>query len=51
VDLIDFICFFIVQGIFEPDLGTSIRHKIGLFPLIYFALYYEDFRKDIRQSI
>lgn len=43
--------FFIVQGIFEPDLGTSIRHKIGLFPLIYFALYYEDFRKDIRQSI
>jgi len=43
--------FFIVQGIFEPDLGTSIRHKIGFFPLIYFALYYEDFRKDIRQSI
>ena len=43
--------FFIVQGIFEPDLGTSIRHKIGLFPLIYFALYYEDFRKDIRQDI
>lgn len=43
--------FFIVQGIFEPDLGTSIRHKIGLFPLIYFALYYEDFRKDIRQGI
>jgi hypothetical protein len=34
--------FFIVQGIFEPDLGTSIRHKIGLFSLIYFALYYED---------
>jgi hypothetical protein len=43
--------FFIVQGVFEPDLGTSIRHKIGFFPLIYFALYYEDFRKDIRQSI
>jgi len=43
--------YFIVQGIFEPDLGTSVRHKIGLFPLIYFALYYEDFRKDIRQSI
>ncbi|MGO4817159.1 hypothetical protein [Flavobacterium sp. W22_SRS_FP1] len=43
--------FFIVQGIFEPDLGTSIRHKIGLFPLIYFALYYEDFRKDTRQII
>lgn len=43
--------YFIVQGIFEPDLGTSIRHKIGLFPLIYFALYYENFRKDVRQSI
>lgn len=43
--------YFIVQGIFEPDLGTSIRHKIGLFPLIYFALYYENFRKDIQQSI
>lgn len=43
--------YFIVQGIFEPDLGTSVRHKIGLFPLIYFALYYEHFRKDIRQSI
>ena len=43
--------YFIVQGIFEPDLGTSIRHKIGLFPLIYFALYYEHFRKDIQQSI
>ncbi len=42
--------FFIVQGIFEPDLGTSIRHKIGLFPLLYFALYYEDFRKDVQQS-
>jgi hypothetical protein len=38
--------FFIVQGVFEPDLGTSIRHKIGVFPLLYFALYYENFRKD-----
>lgn len=43
--------YFIVQGIFEPDLGTSIRHKIGLFPLIYFALYYENFRKEIQPSI
>jgi hypothetical protein len=43
--------YFIIQGIFEPDLGTSIRHKIGMFPLIYFALYYEYFRKDIQQSI
>jgi hypothetical protein len=39
---------FIVQGVFEPDLGTSIRHKIGVFPLLYFALYYENFRKDIQ---
>lgn len=37
--------YFIVQGIFEPDLGTSIRHKIGLLPIIYFSLYYEDFRR------
>jgi hypothetical protein len=43
--------YFIVQGIFEPDLGTSIRHKIGMFPLIYFALYYEYFRKDVQQNI
>ena len=32
-----------VQGVFEPDLGTSIRHKIGFLPLIYFALYYDRF--------
>ena len=40
--------FFIVQGVFEPDLGTAVRHKIGIFPLIYFALYYESFRKEFR---
>jgi hypothetical protein len=38
--------YFIVQGIFEPDLGTATRHKIGIFPLIYYALYYEYFRKE-----
>lgn len=37
--------YFIVQGVFEPDLGTAIRHKIGVFPLIYFALYYENLRE------
>jgi hypothetical protein len=37
--------YFIVQGIFEPDLGTSIRHKIGFLPIIYFALYYENFKR------
>jgi len=35
--------YFMVQGIFEPDLGTSIRHKIGFLPIIYFAMYYEHF--------
>lgn len=37
--------YFIVQGIFEPDLGTSIRHKIGFLPIIYFAIYYENFKR------
>jgi hypothetical protein len=37
--------YFIVQGIFEPDLGTSIRHKIGFLPIIYFAIYYEHFKR------
>jgi hypothetical protein len=40
--------YFIVQGIFEPDLGTATRHKIGIFPLIYYALYYEYFRKELQ---
>jgi hypothetical protein len=40
--------YFIVQGVFEPDLGTAIRHKIGVFPLIYYALYYEYFRKKLQ---
>lgn len=40
--------YFIVQGVFEPDLGTAIRHKIGVFPLIYYALYYEHFRKKLQ---
>jgi hypothetical protein len=40
--------FFIVQGVFEPDLGSAVRHKIGVFPLIYYALYYDHFRKKIQ---
>lgn len=40
--------FFILQGVFEPDLGSAIRHKTGIFPLIYFALYYEHFRKELQ---
>lgn len=37
--------YFMVQGLFEPDLGSAIRHKIGIFPFIYFALYYDKFIK------
>ncbi|AOW08702.1 hypothetical protein [Flavobacterium gilvum] len=40
--------FFIVQGVFEPDLGSAVRHKIGVFPLIYYALYYGHFRKKLQ---
>jgi hypothetical protein len=43
--------YFIVQGIFEPDLGSAIRHKMGVFPLIYFALYYDDFRKKLPENL
>jgi hypothetical protein len=39
--------YFIVQGIFEPDLGSAVRHKMGFLPLIYFALYYDYFRKKV----
>jgi len=39
--------YFIVQGIFEPDLGSALRHKASVFPLIYYLLNYEDFRKKI----
>jgi len=35
--------YFVVQGMFEPDLGSAIRHKMGIFPLIYFAIYYDKF--------
>lgn len=40
--------YFICQGVFEPDLGSAIRHKMGIFPLIYFTLYYDSFRKKIQ---
>lgn len=41
------ISYFIVQGVFEPDLGSAIRHKAGIFPLIYYLMYYEEFRKKL----
>ncbi|MCP1995200.1 hypothetical protein [Flavobacterium sp. HSC-61S13] len=43
--------FFIAQGMFEPDLGSAVRHKIGIFPLIYFSLYYEDFRRKLSERL
>lgn len=33
--------YFIVQGIFEPDLGSAVKHKLGVFPLIWLAIYYD----------
>jgi len=39
--------FFLVQGMFEPDLGSSIKHKAGIFPFIYFILFYETCNKNI----
>lgn len=33
--------YLIIQGIFEPDLGSAVKHKLGVFPLIYLALYYD----------
>ncbi len=33
--------YFIIQGVFEPDLGSAIRHKIGVLPLIWIAIYYD----------
>ena len=43
--------YFILQGVFEPDLGSAVRHKIGMLPLIYYALYYEDFRKKLSPAV
>jgi len=34
------ISYLAIQGIFEPDLGSSIRHKLGILPLIYEAMFY-----------
>jgi len=42
-----FLSYIIIQAIFEPDLGTAVRHKIGVFPLIYFLLYYDEFKRKL----
>lgn len=48
-----YFCFsyFFVQALFEPDLGSSIRHKIGVFPLLYYMFNYEYFKKTRREYI
>ncbi len=39
--------YFVIQGLFEPDLGSAFRHKVGILPLIYFAFYHTQLaRKD-----
>jgi hypothetical protein len=43
--------YFIIQGIFEPDLGTSVRHKMGFLPIIYFVFYYDSIRKKKQNNI
>lgn len=35
------ISYFIIQGVFEPDLGSAVKHKLGVLPLIYLAIYYD----------
>ena len=42
------ISYLILQGVFEPDLGSAIRHKAGVVPLIYYLLNYENFSKPAR---
>ncbi|WP_422106676.1 hypothetical protein [Winogradskyella sp.] len=33
--------YLITQGVFEPDLGSAIKHKLGVFPIIYLAFYFD----------
>ncbi len=33
--------YFLIQGIFEPDLGSAVKHKLGVFPLIWLCFYYD----------
>ncbi|MTG96570.1 MULTISPECIES: hypothetical protein [Myroides] len=32
------LAMFIIQGCFEPDYGSVLRHRIGFFPFIYFII-------------
>ncbi len=33
--------YLIIQGVFEPDLGSAVKHKLGVFPLLYLALFFD----------
>lgn len=33
--------YFLIQGVFEPDLGSAVKHKLGVFPLIWLVIYYD----------
>ncbi|WP_396212808.1 hypothetical protein [Flavobacterium sp.] len=39
--------YYIVQALFEPDLASAVRHKMGFFPLIYYVFYYENFKRKV----
>lgn len=41
------ISYLVIQAAFEPDLGSAVRHKIGVFPLLYYLLYYDDFKRKV----
>jgi len=45
------IAYFIVQGVFEPDLGSAIRHKIGVLPLIWICIYFDRFNLSKRKNL
>jgi hypothetical protein len=42
--------YFVVQGLFEPDLGSAVRHKFSIFPFIYLAFYYDKFIQVKKRS-
>lgn len=35
------ISYMIIQGVFEPDLGSAIKHKMGVLPFIWICLYFD----------
>ncbi|MFV0237928.1 MAG: hypothetical protein ACK5HU_05295 [Flavobacteriales bacterium] len=38
------ISYFLIQGVFEPDLGSAVKHKAGIFLIIYYFLYYDQIK-------